>query len=178
MIERAGHHFHASPRLFIERPVTCIVTMQVRLQRRQRILPKLSRAFVGRGEREVVNSPTRPQEAVQYVRWWRNDVFLDPPMSVRVSEDRSAFRYISGHTFEAAHSRIEISGVAGLGIRAHQERNSLPLREPRIRRRTQRRTVFEIEMVLPNPEAPRILLASGAEPVGGLQKSLAPARLG
>ena len=116
------------------------------------------------------------------MRGWRNDVLLKPDVALRIRKSDAAVVYGNQETGKRSLRRVLVLGFGGLAMRAQEQRNSLSLRQTGIPGCPQSVAIFPIEMMIPYPEAGRILLEMIAQPDRGFKEFIfaggicAPAR--
>src|ERR1039458_9729438 len=108
MIEGAGHHLQARSRLLIKRPESQIVVSQIFQQSLHRPLEEILGSWISSRQKVVVHSPSRPDKAVQNMGRRRDDVLLEPEVTLLICE---------GHTTPVPRPHRQRKAVQNMGRR-------------------------------------------------------------
>src|SRR6266536_156333 len=102
-----------------------------------------------------------------------HQVFFDPEILFFVFEKHATFGDGAGQSCEGSLGRLQVFNFSRVSMSAQKQRNTLSLGQSGIPGRFQGVAVVPVEMVVPDPEAERILLQIIAKPSGSLQRLLA-----
>src|SRR5581483_3870634 len=174
VIKGACNHGQAGSGLFVERPETEIVAMQVLMQSIHRAREERSHHAVPCSKKKVVNTPRRPQETVQDMSRGRDDVLFKPDIPSLVGETDAAFVSLPQKTTKSASGSLQIFLLMGFFVCTNEQRDSLPLRQARIPGRDQATTVLPIEKMIPHRDTEGIRFQSHAQPLCSCEKFSPP----
>src|SRR5579862_8323972 len=90
VIEVARDHGKAGARLLIQRPESKIVAIEIANQRSNAAQKEVMSRSIPRSENVIVDSPQGPYESVQDMGRRRNNVLLEPKMSVGIGEGNTS----------------------------------------------------------------------------------------